>query len=115
MWWAATTISTVGYGDFYPITWEGRLIAVVLMITGVGSFGAIAGGVASWFMQPDNHQQPQKEKKKSNYAIILIISVVISKVLRDEMNFDFTEILIVIGCLFAGYFVISNLFKDKNE
>jgi len=65
--------------------------------------------------QPDNHQQPQKEKKKSNYAIILIISVVLSKVLRDEMNFDFTEILIVIGCLFAGYFVISNLFKDKGE
>ena len=59
MWWAATTISTVGYGDFYPITWEGRLIAVVLMITGVGSFGAIAGGVASWFMQPDNQQHPE--------------------------------------------------------
>lgn len=54
MWWAATTVSTVGYGDFYPVTWEGRLIAILLMVTGVGSFGAIAAGLASWFMQPSN-------------------------------------------------------------
>jgi voltage-gated potassium channel len=52
MWWAATTVSTVGYGDFYPVTWEGRLIAVLLMITGVGSFAAIAAGLVSWFMPP---------------------------------------------------------------
>jgi voltage-gated potassium channel len=52
MWWAVTTVSTVGYGDFYPVTWEGRLIAVLLMVTGVGTFAAIAAGLASWFMQP---------------------------------------------------------------
>jgi voltage-gated potassium channel len=52
MWWAATTVSTVGYGDFYPVTWEGRLIAVLLMVTGVGSFATVAAGLASWFMQP---------------------------------------------------------------
>ena len=52
MWWAATTVSTVGYGDYYPVTWEGRLIAVLLMITGVGSFAAIAAGLVSWFMPP---------------------------------------------------------------
>ena len=51
MWWAATTVSTVGYGDFYPVTWEGRLIAVLLMVTGVGSFAAVAAGLASWFME----------------------------------------------------------------
>ncbi len=54
MWWAATTVSTVGYGDFYPVTWEGRLVALLLMVTGVGSFGAIAAGLASWFMHPSN-------------------------------------------------------------
>jgi voltage-gated potassium channel len=52
MWWAATTVSTVGYGDFYPVTWEGRLIAVLLMVAGVGTFAAIAAGLASWFLQP---------------------------------------------------------------
>jgi voltage-gated potassium channel len=52
IWWAVSTVSTVGYGDFYPVTWEGRLVAMLLMVTGVGSFGAIAAGLASWFMQP---------------------------------------------------------------
>ncbi len=52
MWWAVTTVSTVGYGDFYPVTWEGRLIAVLLMVAGVGTFAAIAAGLASWFLQP---------------------------------------------------------------
>jgi len=57
MWWAVTTVSTVGYGDFYPVTWEGRLIAVLLMVTGVGSFATVAAGLASWFMQPSGQSE----------------------------------------------------------
>jgi voltage-gated potassium channel len=57
MWWAVTTVSTVGYGDLYPVTWEGRLIAVLLMIAGVGAFGTIAAGLASWFIQPADHSE----------------------------------------------------------
>lgn len=60
MWWAVTTVSTVGYGDFYPVSWEGRLIAVVLMIAGVGAFGTIAAGLASWFIQPADHSEVTK-------------------------------------------------------
>ncbi len=47
LWWSFTTITTVGYGDKYPVTSEGRIIAVVLMISGVGLFGALSGIVAS--------------------------------------------------------------------
>lgn len=64
--------------------------------------------------QSDSQQQPQTEKKKSNYAIILVISLVTSKVLYEEMNFNFTELLILNGCLFGGYWIIGTLFKDKN-
>ena len=39
LWWALTTMTTVGYGDRYPVTTEGRLIAGVLMCAGVGLFG----------------------------------------------------------------------------
>jgi voltage-gated potassium channel len=39
MWWAVTTMTTVGYGDTYPTTAEGRLVAVFLMIAGIGVFG----------------------------------------------------------------------------
>lgn len=51
LWWAFVTITTVGYGDYYPVTLEGRLIAVVLMVTGVGLFGTFTAFVASWFVK----------------------------------------------------------------
>lgn len=50
IWWAFVTITTVGYGDKYPVTTEGRIIAGFLMITGVGLFGTFTGFIASWFM-----------------------------------------------------------------
>jgi voltage-gated potassium channel len=52
LWWAITTVTTVGYGDFYPVTFEGRVVAVVLMVTGVGTFATLAGALASWFTEP---------------------------------------------------------------
>ena len=52
IWWALTTITTVGYGDRYPVTPEGRLIAGVLMCAGVGLFGMFSGFLAAWFVVP---------------------------------------------------------------
>lgn len=49
IWWAFVTMTTVGYGDRYPVTAEGRLVASVLMMAGVGLFGTFTGLVASWF------------------------------------------------------------------
>ena len=50
VWWAYVTITTVGYGDKYPVTSEGRLIACVLMTAGVGLFGTFTAYIASWFV-----------------------------------------------------------------
>ena len=47
LWWSYTTLTTVGYGDRYPVTTEGRLIATILMTTGVGLCGTFAGYIAS--------------------------------------------------------------------
>ncbi len=52
LWWAISTVTTVGYGDLYPLTWEGRLIATLLMLTGVGVFSALAGAMSSLFLAP---------------------------------------------------------------
>ena len=52
MWWAVSTMATVGYGDRYPVSAEGRVVAVFLMVGGVGLFGVVSGLVASWFLTP---------------------------------------------------------------
>lgn len=52
LWWAVVTITTVGYGDRYPVTPEGRILAATMMIAGVGLFGTFSGFVASWFLKP---------------------------------------------------------------
>ena len=51
LWWASTTITTVGYGDRYPVTTQGRVIAVGLMIVGIGLLGLLTAGFAAWFVR----------------------------------------------------------------
>jgi voltage-gated potassium channel len=46
LWWSATTISTVGYGDVYPVTLIGRIIAVFTMVVGVSTFGVLTASIA---------------------------------------------------------------------
>ena len=53
LWWSVVTATTVGYGDLSPVTTEGRLIAVVLMLTGIGVIGVFTATVASMFFEHD--------------------------------------------------------------
>lgn len=50
LWWTAETITTVGYGDKYPVTGEGRLIGFFVMVSGVGLFGTYTAYIASLFI-----------------------------------------------------------------
>lgn len=62
VWWAICTVTTVGYGDLYPVSWEGRVVAFILMVTGASSFGALSGLIASSFVQSeDDHQDELRE------------------------------------------------------
>jgi voltage-gated potassium channel len=53
IWWSFVTITTIGYGDFYPVTVAGRAVAVITMFAGVGIFGAMSGVVASVLLGSD--------------------------------------------------------------
>jgi voltage-gated potassium channel len=53
LWWAITTITTVGYGDRYPVTAAGRAIGAGVMILGIGLFGLLAASLASFFVERD--------------------------------------------------------------
>lgn len=52
LWWTMATITTVGYGDRFPVTTEGRLLAAGLMVAGVGLAGIYTGYIAAWFLRP---------------------------------------------------------------
>lgn len=51
LWWAAVTITTVGYGDFTPLTLRGRAIATGLMLGGVAVLGVLTATLSSWIVQ----------------------------------------------------------------
>ncbi|MEU6480265.1 ion channel [Streptomyces sp. NPDC047017] len=51
VWWACSTLATVGYGDVAPVTVPGRVIAVALMGCGLALLGAVTGSFSSWLMQ----------------------------------------------------------------
>ncbi|WP_081738048.1 potassium channel family protein [Arthrobacter sp. H41] len=51
LWWSMTTITSVGYGDYYPVTLTGRLVAAGLMIAGIGVLSAVTAAFASWLVE----------------------------------------------------------------
>jgi voltage-gated potassium channel len=59
LWWAVVTISTVGYGDFVPVTDAGRIIAGVMILTGVGFFGAISGLMSTFLLRGKSNSEHQ--------------------------------------------------------
>lgn len=61
LWWALVTVTTVGYGDYYPVTIEGRFIAIVLMTNGIGIFATLSAMIVSKFIEPDNVEMQQEQ------------------------------------------------------
>lgn len=57
LWWAITTVTTVGYGDTYPTTTVGRGIGVALMLIGIALFGVVTANVAAYFVQEDDQSR----------------------------------------------------------
>lgn len=62
-WWVMTTMTTVGYGDFYPVTIEGRIFAIFLYIVGIGILGVVIGKVVDSF----GHYRRLKGEGKLQY------------------------------------------------
>ncbi|MDZ7915102.1 MAG: potassium channel family protein [Rhodococcus sp. (in: high G+C Gram-positive bacteria)] len=61
LWWASATVTTVGYGDYSPVTGTGRLIALGLMIAGIALLGVVTATLASWLVQKVGEQDLENQ------------------------------------------------------
>ncbi|MFC6016900.1 potassium channel family protein [Plantactinospora solaniradicis] len=71
LWWGVVTITTVGYGDFYPTTASGRLVAMSLMIGGIGLIGFVTGSLATWIVERISTTESSTEATKADVAALL--------------------------------------------
>ncbi len=82
-WWALSTIATVGYGDAYPVTVEGRFIAAALMVGGIALLGVVTATIASWLVQRVS-EVTETEESATRVQVELLTSEVAA--LRAELR-----------------------------
>lgn len=83
LWWAFVTVTTVGYGDYYPVTTLGRVVAVILMVCGVGLFGSFAAYISSIFVQDDSERESREARAQRDMTRALYKEV---RELRGEIH-----------------------------
>jgi len=83
LWWAITTVTTVGYGDTYPETNMGRIFAVLVMIIGIGFVSLLTANIASYFVEKDLEIE-KSNKIDSNQLLLERIEELSNKI--DEIN-----------------------------
>ncbi|EXF45101.1 ion transporter [Pseudomonas sp. BAY1663] len=75
LWWAFVTVTTVGYGDFYPVTSLGRIVAVMLMVSGVGLFGSFAAYIGSLFVADKSEEDSREQQADREVMNRLLVQV----------------------------------------
>jgi voltage-gated potassium channel len=83
VWWSFATITTVGYGDHYPVTDAGRLIAAALMVCGIGLLGVVTGWLASWLI--DRVSDAEEEAQTATRRDVADLAAEVAA-LREELS-----------------------------
>lgn len=81
VWWAFTTMTTVGYGDMAPTTGLGRILAVGLMLSGIALLGVVTANIAAWFIA--RFEADDAEERRQTEAIRELTEEV--RALRGEL------------------------------
>jgi len=75
LWWAFVTITTVGYGDFSPVTATGRLIAAGLMLGGIALLGVVTATLASWIVERVAQQEEDAQVATRGEVRALVLQI----------------------------------------
>jgi voltage-gated potassium channel len=90
LWWAVSTVTTVGYGDKYPHTEAGRAVAVVLMLTGIALVGTMTAAIAAWFVgsnQKANRKAAEEDEDQAQAErSILLAEMAAVRTALDEVR-----------------------------
>lgn len=83
LWWAVTTVTTVGYGDRYPVTDQGRFVAGGLMLAGIALLGIVTASFASWLL--DKVRQVEEHAQAATRADVAALAVEV-RALRQALD-----------------------------
>lgn len=86
LWWSVVTVTTVGYGDLSPQTTLGRVIAALLMFTGIGTIGMMTGSIATYFLGRGGTQNPEVRHVQARLAEWDTLTPVERRRLADQLT-----------------------------
>jgi len=84
IWWGLVTITTVGYGDRYPVTGGGRVIGVLLLFAGIGLFSVLTGFIANAFLTPRRRPLMRRQSDDPRFAIEAVRELLAEQEQRNE-------------------------------
>lgn len=90
IWWSIVTMSTVGYGDYSPVTQRGRIIGIFVIIVGVALFGVVTGFLANKFVGSDEEVPAAAETKSSPADLAALLDEM--RALRAEQERSYADL-----------------------
>jgi voltage-gated potassium channel len=101
IWWSFVTITTVGYGDFYPTTLGGRIIGAVVMLFGIGFLGMFTATIASIFVERKLRQDRGLKALKGlkDHVLLCGWNYTASEVISEIHADDETKEIVIIANL----------------
>jgi voltage-gated potassium channel len=89
LWWAYETVTSVGYGDVFPVTTEGRLLGAIVMATGVAVFATLAGYLSNKLLTPpkiDEEKKPEEATSPFEKQVITGMDEIKSSLSQQEIQ-----------------------------
>ncbi|UCG25507.1 MAG: ion transporter [Chloroflexota bacterium] len=91
IWWAIVTMSTVGYGDTFPVTNNGRLVAIFVIIVGVALFGVVTGFLANTFDRPEEGESAPVIDTGSEEPLTILEEITRLRQAQEKANAEFNS------------------------